>query len=212
MEGILAQLDDGDSDDAYTDAQIELDTRAGAIPEPTDLPPGPFSHNDPHRAAVRWANVDENGYLNITTVDWTGDADDDADKVALLSELSTEAQAYRDATPGEIAYEQALQSISTLADTLDDQQRREYADYATRLTDAVKAKLAALELAVPLSITTAPAPEAWSNGDFDKHAPSAYPRNAIEGAIESAVMETATPAALPGSPLKRLGASRRASS
>ena len=49
VESILAQLDDG-SDDAYADAQLELDARADAIPEPTDLPPGPFSQRPSHRS------------------------------------------------------------------------------------------------------------------------------------------------------------------
>lgn len=62
---------------------------------------------------------------------------------------------------------------------------------------------------MPLSISIILAPEAWDPEDFDKHAPPAYPRSAIEGAIESAVMDTPTPASLPGSPLERLGASRK---
>ena len=204
VESILAQVDDR-SDDAYADAQVELDGRADAVPEPTDVPPGPFAPDDPRIAAVNWVNVDDNGYLVITHDDWTGDADD----VALLTELSAEAEAYRDPTPGEIAYEQAMQSIAALVDALDDQRRREYADYAARLTEAVEAKLAALELAVPLTISIPPAPETRDSEDLDKHAPPAYSSSAIEGAIESAVMETPTPAALPGSPLERLEASRK---
>jgi transcriptional regulator with XRE-family HTH domain len=204
VESILAQIDDG-SDDAYADAQLELNARADAIPEPADLPPGPFSPNDPRIAAVDWVNVNDNGYLVITHDGWTGDADD----MALLSELSAEAEASRDPTPGEIAYEQAMQSIAALVDALTEQQKREYTEYATRLTEAIHAQLAALELTVPLSINITLAPETWAHEDFDKHAPSTYSSSAIEGAIESAVMETPTPAALPGSPLERLEASRK---
>ncbi|MFV8047893.1 XRE family transcriptional regulator, partial [Mycobacterium sp. 48b] len=64
-------------------------------------------------------------------------------------------------------------------------------------------------LTVPLSITVTLAPGNWAHEDFDKHAPSTYSSSAIEGAIESAVMATPTPAALPGSPLERLEASRK---
>ena len=204
VESILAQIDDG-SDDAYADAQLELDARADAIPEPADLPPGPFSPNDPRIAAADWVDVDDNGYLVITHDGWTGDADD----VALLSELSAEAEASRDPTPGGIAYEQAMQSIAALVDALNEQQKREYTEYAARLTEAIHAQLAALELTVPLSITVTLAPGNWAHEDFDKHAPSTYSSSAIEGAIESAVMATPTPAALPGSPLERLEASRK---
>ncbi len=152
--------------------------------------------------------MDDNGYLVITHDGWNGDADD----VALLSELSAEAEASRDPTPGEIAYEQAMQSITALVDALAEQQKREYTEYATRLTEAIHAQLATLELTVPLSITiTLAPPETWAHEDFDKHAPPTYSSSAIEGAIESAVMVTppTPPAALPGSPpLERLEASQ----
>jgi hypothetical protein len=57
-----------------------------------DLPPGPFSPNDPRIAVVDWVNVDDNGNLVITHDGWTADADN----VTLLSELSAEAEASRD--------------------------------------------------------------------------------------------------------------------
>lgn len=191
VESILDYLGDG-SDDAYNDALLALDARADAIPQPTDLPPGPFSPDDPRIAAVNWVSVDDNGYLNISYTDWTGDPPD----VALLVELQAEADAHRDPTPGEVAYEQAMQAISATVDALEDLWRAEYDDYAARLTDAVETQLAGLDLPVPVSVTIARTPQAYEPGAFDKHAPPPYPRNAIETAIDKAISETPTPAAL----------------
>lgn len=196
VESILGHLGDN-SDDAYNDAQLELDARADAIPQPTDLPRGPFSPDDPRIAAVNWVNVDDNGYLLINYTDWT---DDPAD-VTLLTELSAEAEAHRDPTPGEIAYEQAMQVISATNDALDDQWRREYDNYAARLTEAVEAQLAGLELTVPVSVSITRAPESYEPEAFDEHAPPPYPRNAIEAAVDKAITDTPTPAALPAQQL-----------
>ncbi|MBU8814193.1 XRE family transcriptional regulator, partial [Mycolicibacterium goodii] len=161
----------------------------------------PFSPDDPRIAAVNWVNVDDNGYLVISYTDWTGDAAD----VDLLTELSAEAEAYRDPTPGEVAYEQALQAISAEIDALEEQWHREYDDYAAQLTEAIEAQLAALELKVPITITITRAPETYESGAFDEHAPPPYARTPIEAAIEKAIADTPTPATLPGTPLDRLG-------
>ncbi|WP_241479876.1 helix-turn-helix domain-containing protein [Mycolicibacterium neoaurum] len=193
VEGILDFL--GDScDDAYNDAQLELDARAGAVPQPTDLPRGPFSPEDSRIAAASWVSVDDNGYLNISYEGWTGDPAD----VALLTELSAEAEAHRDPTPGEIAYDEAMEYISAIADALDDVWRQEYDDYAARLTEAVKAGLAGLELTVPVSVAITRAPKSYEPGTFEEHAPPpyprTYPRTAIEAAIDKAITDTPTPA------------------
>ncbi len=65
----------------YRDAELELSRREEAIPEPDDLPPGPFSPDDPRIAAVDWISVDENGYLVVEGK--AGWGDDPAD-IALL--------------------------------------------------------------------------------------------------------------------------------
>lgn len=200
VESILSYLGDS-SDDDYNDATMEVDARTNDVPLPTDLPPGPFSPDDPRIAAVNWVNVDDNGYLVISYTDWTGDAAD----VDLLTELSAEAEAYRDPTPGEVAYEQALQAISAEIDALEEQWHREYDDYAAQLTEAIEAQLAALELKVPITITITRAPETYESGAFDEHAPPPYARTPIEAAIEKAIADTPTPATLPGTPLDRLG-------
>lgn len=190
VEGVLDYLGDS-SDDAYNDAQLELEARAEAVPEPTDLPPG-TRPGDPRIAATNWVSVDDSGYLDITYTGWTGDPAD----VALLAELSAEAEAHHDPTPGEVAHEEAMQAISAINDALDDQWRREYDSYAARLSEAVQRQLADLELTVPIVISITRAPESYEPGAFEKHAPPPYPRNAIEAAIEKAITDTATPAAL----------------
>ncbi|CPT78976.1 Helix-turn-helix protein [Mycobacteroides abscessus] len=198
VESILIYLNDS-SDDDYSDAITEVDSRTNQVPLPTDLPPGPFSPDDPRIASVKWINVDDNGYLAIDYRGWTGDPTDEA----LLTELAAEANR-RDLTSGEIAYEQAMQDISAMIDALEEQQRREYAEYAGRLTEAIEVQLAALELAVPVKITINRAPREAVSGDLDKHAPPQDPRTPIEGAIEKALTTTPTPASLPGTPLDRL--------
>lgn len=51
--------------------------------------------------------------------------------------------------------------LTPLVDALTEQQKRENTEYATRLTEAIHAQLAALELTVPLSINITLAPETW---------------------------------------------------
>lgn len=209
VESILRDANDTTYDD-YREAELELSRREEAIPEPDDLPPGPFSPDDPRIAALDWIRVDDNGYLVVEGK--AGWGDDPAD-IALLTELHEEAQAsaspHRPATAGEIAYDEAHETISDLWDALAAQERHEYAEYAANLTAAVQAKLAALQLPTAVDINITLAPEGVpSSYDFDDHAPAPYPRNAIEAAIDDAIAHTPTPAALPGTPLDRLGAAR----
>jgi transcriptional regulator with XRE-family HTH domain len=205
VESILRDTNDSTYDE-YRDVEMELSRREEAIPQPDDLPPGPFSPDDPRIAAVDWISVDENGYLVVKGK--AGWGDDPAD-IALLTELHEEAQASRPPTPGEIAYDEAHEAIAGLWDALAEQERREYTDYAERLTSAVQARLAALDLPTPVSVNITVAPEgARSSDEFDDHAPATYPRHAIEAAINDAIAHTPTPSALPGAPLDRLGAAQ----
>lgn len=201
VESVLHHIGDT-SDDDYADASIELDSRVDAIPEPTDLPPGPFSRNDPRLAAVDWATVDDNGYVVIGPKGWSGDEAD----VALLSALQAEATAHRGApTAGEIAYENALEEIAALQDALDELRRIEYSYYATQLAAAIETELAVLELPVPVTVTVSLAPQEFESAEFDGHAPVLeWAAPAIDTAVEKAITTTSTPAALPGTPLERL--------
>lgn len=201
VESILRDISDT-SYDAYREAELELAAREEAIPEPDDLPPGPFSSDDPRIAGVDWLSVDENGYLHVQGE--AGWGDDPAD-IALLTELMTEARNSRPPTPGEIAYDEAHEAIADLSDALADQERREHDDYAQRLTDAVETRLSTLDLPVSATVRISVAPAGvHSSEDFDDHAPATYPRNAIEAAVHDAIAETPTPAMLPGTPLARL--------
>jgi transcriptional regulator with XRE-family HTH domain len=204
VESILRDTNDTTYDE-YRDAEMELSRREEAIPEPDDLPPGPFTPEDPRIAAVDWISVDEQGYLVVKGK--AGWGDDPAD-IALLTELHEEAQASRLPTPGEIAYDEAHEAIADLWDALAEQERREYTDYAENLTSAAQTRLAPLELptAVTINITLAPAEDARGEDGYNDHAPPTYPRNAIEQAIDEAIANTPTPSALPGTPLDRLAA------
>jgi hypothetical protein len=203
VESILRDTNDTTYDE-YRDAELELSRREEAIPEPDDLPPGPFTADDPRITAADWISVDEQGYLVVEGK--AGWGDDPAD-IALLAELHEEARASRPPTAGEIAYDEAHEAITDLWDALAAQERREYTAYAENLTAAVQSRLAALALptAVTINITLAPE-DARGHDAYDDHAPATYPRNAIEQAIDDAIANTPTPAALPGTPLDRLAA------
>jgi transcriptional regulator with XRE-family HTH domain len=207
VESILDRTSDTTYDD-YRRAETELSERENAIPEPDDLPPGPFSPDDPRIAAVDWISVDDNGYLRVESKPGWGE--DPAD-VALLTELNAEAQASappnRAPTRGEIAYDEAHEAATDLWDALAAQERREYTDYAGRLTTAIHARLAALALPTPVTVNITLAPEGVLGPDaYDEHAPGTYPHNVIEQAIDDAITNTPTPSTLPGTPLNRLGA------
>jgi transcriptional regulator with XRE-family HTH domain len=205
VESILRDTNDTTYDD-YRAAETELSERENAIPEPDDLPPGPFSPDDPRIAAVDWIGVDDNGYLVVEGK--AGWGDDPAD-IALLTELNAEAQTSRPSTPGEIAYDESHEAISDLWDALAAQERREYTDYAGRLTTAIQDRLTALDLSTPVTVNITLAPEGVLGSDaYDDHSPGTYPGNAIEQAVDDAITNTPTPSSLPGSPLDRLGAAR----
>jgi transcriptional regulator with XRE-family HTH domain len=203
VESILSHLGDP-SDDLYAAAANEVDARADTVPHPTDLPPGPFSPDDPRLIDKPWVEVTDDGYLHVTYLNWTDDPDD----LALLTTLTEQARSYRDPTLGEIAYEQALEAISAQVDAVDALQRREYSDYAAQLTKAIEDNIAKFELTVPVTVSVTLAPQDREPGAFDAHAPQPLPRNAIEGAIDSAITETPTPSMLPGTPLDRVLSNR----
>jgi transcriptional regulator with XRE-family HTH domain len=204
VESILRDTNDTTYDD-YRAAELELSQREEAIPEPDDLPQGPFSPDDPRIAAVDWITVDEKGYLVVEGK--AGWGDDPAD-IALLTELHEEAQTSRAPTPGEIAYDEAHEAISALWDALAAQERRDYTDYAERLTAAIQDRLAALDLPTPVTVDITLAPEGVLGADaYDDHAPGTYPGNAIKQAIDDAITNTPTPATLTDAPLDRLSTS-----
>ena len=205
VESILRDINDTTYDD-YRDAELELSRRQEAIPEPDDLPPGPFTADDPRIAAVDWISVDEQGYLVVEGK--AGWGDDPAD-IALLAELHDEAQASRPPTPGEIAYDEAHDAITDLWDALAAQERREYTDYAANGSPRRPSSPCGPGLPTAVTVNITLAPEGVRGPDAnDDHAPATYPRNTIEQAIDDAIANTPTPSALPGTPLDRLGAAQ----
>jgi hypothetical protein len=84
-----------------------------------------------------------------------------------LTELYNEARASgppnRPATPGEIGYDEAHEAITDLWDARAEQERREYTDYADRLTSAVQARIAALKLPTPVTVNITLAPDGASS-------------------------------------------------
>jgi hypothetical protein len=76
---------------------------------------------------------------------------------------------------------------------------------AAQLTEAIEAQQAGLKPAVPVTVAIAGALESYESGAFDRHAPPAYRRTAIDAAVEKAIADTPTPPTLRGTPLDRLG-------
>ncbi|CQD25150.1 helix-turn-helix domain-containing protein [Mycolicibacterium conceptionense] len=103
-------------------------------------------------------------------------------------------------TPEEQAAEEALAAIEVLRERLEALHREELAEYGQRLAHAVRERLAALKLPVPVTVSL----------DFDSpphEAPGTpidgWATGAIERAIAAAIAETPTPDTLPGTPLER---------
>lgn len=103
-------------------------------------------------------------------------------------------------TPEEQAAEEALTAIEVLRDRLEALQRDELAEYGQQLAQAVRDRLTALNLPVPVTVSVdldSPpheAPETPIDG---------WAAGAIERAIAAAIAETPTPDTLPGTPLER---------
>jgi transcriptional regulator with XRE-family HTH domain len=201
VEAILGNTADTTEDD-YQAADLILGERQDAVPLPEDIPPGPFSPDDPRLADIDWVSVEDGNLVVAPFASWPPDY---TDKVPLVEELLEEARTSRPDTPGEIAYERAFDEIASLSTALDNQRTSDYADYARRLAAAIESKLRELPVEVPIAISIAPAPAQWSSEDYDAHRPPDFPQDAIEAAIVDAVVETPTPsAAAEGSPLERL--------
>ncbi|HEX7826530.1 MAG TPA: XRE family transcriptional regulator, partial [Mycobacterium sp.] len=201
---VQAILDDtGDTTEGdYQAAEVALGDRQSAVPLPDDIPPGPVQPDDPRIAGVDWLSVDNGNLVIASFLDWPTDY---ADKLPVYEELLEEARNSRPDTPGEIAYDQALEEIAALSAALDTQRGADYADYAQRLTTAIQTKVGELNTTVPISVTITTAPAGWTNEEYDAHRPPDYPANAIEAAVTDAIMETPTPSAQAGgAPLERL--------
>lgn len=118
----------------------------------------------------------------------------------LEAAMAAERENPTELTPEEQAAEDALAAIEVLRDRLEALQRDELAEYGQRLAQAVRERLAALNLPVPVNVSVdldtplheAPESplEAWATG-------------AIDRVIAAAITETPTPDTLPGTALGR---------
>jgi transcriptional regulator with XRE-family HTH domain len=206
VEAVLAYSTDTTEDD-YQAAEMELLARQEAVPLPDDIPPGPFSPDDPRLAQIDRVSVENGNLIVAQFADWPPDY---AEKLPVVEELLEEARNSRGDTPGEIAYEQAFDEIAALSDALDNQRQADYADYAARLTAAIETKLRELSSDVPITVAVAPAPAGTSGEEYDAHRLPDYPTDVISTIIEGAIMDTPTPsaAATTGTPLDRVAAYR----
>lgn len=203
VEPILAETTDTTEDD-YRAAEVALSERQEAVPLPDDLPPGPFSPDDPRLDGIDWVSV-ENGNLVIAQyADWPPDY---ADKLPVVEALLEEAQNSRPYTPGEIAYDQAFEEIAPLSVALEKQREADHADYAARLTSTIETKLRELNSTVPITVSITPAPGGATPEDYDTHRPPDYPSGVIDTAVAAAIAATPTPDSLPGTLLERAEAS-----
>lgn len=191
VEAILSETADTTEDDCQA-AELALLDRRSAVPLPDDIPPGPFSPDDPRLTGIDWISV-ENGNLNIAP--WDTWPPDYAERLPLVDELLEEARNSRPDTPGEIAYEQAFEEIAALSAALDTQREEDYAAYAQRLTAAIEAKLGELNPPVPITVSITTAPTEWTSDEYDAHRPPDYPDDAIEAAVADAIVVTPTPSA-----------------
>lgn len=201
VEAILSDSADTTEDD-YQAAEDALLDRQSAVPLPDDIPPGPFSPDDPRLAGIDWVTVEDGNLVVAQFKDWPPDY---ADTLPVVEALLEEARNSRPDTPGEVAYEQAFEEISALSEALENQWEADYADYAARLTTAIETKLREIGAPVPINVTVTTAPRGATSADFDAHRPPDYPTGAIDIAVEAAIRDTPTPsAAAPGSPLERV--------
>ncbi|WP_198344622.1 helix-turn-helix domain-containing protein [Mycobacterium dioxanotrophicus] len=114
--------------------------------------------------------------------------------------LAAEQDNPTDLTPEEHAAEDALAAIEVLRGRLETLQRDELAQYAERIAQAIRQRLAALRLPVPVTVTI--------DLDTPLHEAPETPHGtwavgAIDTAIATTIAETPTPETLPGTPLQR---------
>jgi hypothetical protein len=108
----------------------------------------------------------------------------------------------RPLTPGEQAQVDALNHLAALRENLDHLRRAELGSYADALTAAITARLAQLNLNVPIHVNVSLAP---NDADL-RYGTTPLPGDSysrIDETIASAITETPGPAMLSGTPLER---------
>ncbi|OBB06439.1 hypothetical protein A5731_16590 [Mycolicibacterium conceptionense] len=114
--------------------------------------------------------------------------------------MAAERENPTELTAEEQATEDALVAIEALRNRLEALQREELAEYGQRLAQAVRERLTALELPVPVTVSV----DLDTPWDQAPDSPlEAWATGAIERAVAAAIAETPTPDTLPGTPLER---------
>ncbi|WP_396912820.1 helix-turn-helix domain-containing protein [Mycolicibacterium sp.] len=118
----------------------------------------------------------------------------------LEAAIAAERENPTELTPEEQATEDALAAIEALRNRLEALQRDELAEYGQHLAEAVRERLTALKLPVPVTVSV----DLDTPWDQAPDSPlEAWATGAIERAIAAAIAETPTPDTLPGTPLQR---------
>ncbi|GAA2417741.1 helix-turn-helix domain-containing protein [Mycolicibacterium llatzerense] len=126
-----------------------------------------------------------------------------------VEELEAAMAAERDnpteLTAEEQAADDALTALADLRERLEALRRQELADYGDRLAHAVRERLEALALPVPVTVSV----DLDTPWDEAAEMPGEWAVGALDVAIAAAIAQTATPATLPGTPLERAEATVR---
>lgn len=102
-----------------------------------------------------------------------------------------------DRAPLGTAQEAALEALDALENKLEEQEVMEVAVYGRALAAAIERRIAEkLSVRVPVIVATT---DSWDHEDYAATLPGP-----IAAAIDAAIIETPTPAALPGTPLSRI--------
>jgi len=118
----------------------------------------------------------------------------------LEAALAAERENPTELTAKEQATEDALAAIQALRNRLEALQRDELAEYGQLLAQAVRERLRALKLPVPVNVSV----DLDTPWDQAPESPlEAWATGAIERAIAAAIADTPTPDTLPGTPLQR---------
>ncbi|OBB86783.1 helix-turn-helix domain-containing protein [Mycolicibacterium peregrinum] len=114
--------------------------------------------------------------------------------------LAAERENPTELTSKEQAAEDALATIEVLRDRLEALQREELAEYGRQVAQAVRQRLTALKLPVPVTVSV----DLDTPWDQAPESPlEAWATGAIDRAIAAAIADTPTPDTLPGTPVER---------
>jgi transcriptional regulator with XRE-family HTH domain len=192
-ERILFDNDSSNQFDEMDAAEAEIDRRANAIR------PGHVYSGEADPRSLQWA-------IDLGYEVRAGHPPPPPTQEELEAMIAAADANPAPLTPEEQTDEDALEALSALQDRLAEQQKADLAEYGARLADAVRTKLAALKLPVPVTVAVDldtpwdQAPETPAEG---------WGTGAIDVAVAAAIAATVPPDSLPGTLLERAEASLR---